>query len=216
MPQAWLLGPFVIKVDLVLIIVSFVLGFLFFYWISPYPKEKTKNIIDTVSNIFITFMIAIWIGKIVLQFQTFLSDPVAILAYPANTNAFYIAVILTILFSKWRWIKSIDQYYDNLYVFSTVFLTTNFIYSFLDHILYQKNWLYLIGLILLLVFIIYSSDKKSPNIIANITLIGWGLLQIVTQTTIFQFTPHLIFYIVFVMIGVLQGYTYYRNRRSMR
>ncbi|WP_018933457.1 hypothetical protein [Gracilibacillus lacisalsi] len=215
MPQAWLLGPFVIKIDLVLIIIGFVLGFLFFYWISPYQKQKTKNLIDTVSNIFITCLISIWIGKIVLQFQTFLSDPVAILAYPANTNAFYLAVIITILFSKWRWIKTIEQYYDNLYVFSTVFLSASFIYSFLDHILYHENWLYLIALITLLFFIIYSSDKKSPIIIANITLIGWGLLQIVISTSIFQFKPHLIFYIFLVMIGVLQGYTYYRNRGSL-
>ncbi len=211
MPQAWLLGPFVIKVDLVFMFVSFVLGFLFFYGVSPYEKGKRRGLLDRVSNILITLVVSIWIGKVVLQWSTFLSDPIAILAYPANTNAFYIAIIITILFSKWRWISTINQYYDHLYVFNTVFLAASFIYSFLHHIFYQTNWLYLIGLLLLLFFIIYYSDKKSPITISNTTLIGWGLLQTVIQTTIFQFSPHVIFYMLLVMIGVLQGYIYYRN-----
>ncbi|MBM7573255.1 hypothetical protein [Aquibacillus albus] len=53
MPSAWLIGPLVIKSELVVLIGSFLLGIVFFRFISPNSKLETKKRIDGLVNLFI-------------------------------------------------------------------------------------------------------------------------------------------------------------------
>ncbi len=44
MPSAWMIGSLVIKSDLVVLIGSFIVGFLFFWFMSPTQKWKQKKV----------------------------------------------------------------------------------------------------------------------------------------------------------------------------
>ncbi len=210
MPQAWLIGPFVIKLDLLFMIISFLLGVIFLYVLSPYSKENTKKAIDSTTNLLFTLVVAIWIGKILLNIQGFIADPIAILAYPSNTNALYIGIVLTLLFSRWKWVKTSTQYFDSLFSWNLVFITAQFSYTFLQHIFYSSQWLNVIGLLVLVMYIVYVSNKKSVMFIGTTTLIGWSLIQIIlnplTYTAVFQFSPHFTFYVFLILVGFLQWY----------
>ena len=85
-----------------IIIISFVVGLIFFYMISYLSKEQRKAQIEEIVSQLINFIIFIWIGKIILNFSIFIKDPLAILAYPSNAEAFYLAVLFSaiLLFYK--------------------------------------------------------------------------------------------------------------------
>ncbi|WP_058308803.1 hypothetical protein [Gracilibacillus massiliensis] len=211
MPQAFMLGSLVIKTELIITIASFVIGFILFYFLSPFEKQRTKQLLDTVSNIFLTLIISLWIGKILWNIDVFVKDPMAILTYPSNTLALYLALILTIGYTWWKWIRTFASYQDHLYVFTTIFLLASFLNSFMEQIFFQTNWQYLVGLLILLSYLIAFSGKKATAVLANTMLVGWGILQIFIDAHVFQFAPDLIFYLLIVLLGVLQIVLYYRN-----
>src|SRR5690625_5351516 len=82
--------------SIAMIIFSFVGGFILFYFTSPLSKIKKKEQMNEMVNQLINLVLFIWLGKIVLNVSTFIQDPIAILAYPADSNAFYFGTILTL------------------------------------------------------------------------------------------------------------------------
>lgn len=58
-----------------IIIISFVVGLIFFYMISYLSKEQRKAQIEEIVSQLINFIIFIWIGKIILNFSIFIKDP---------------------------------------------------------------------------------------------------------------------------------------------
>ncbi|SHM65851.1 hypothetical protein [Gracilibacillus kekensis] len=211
MPQAFMLGSLVIKTELIMIIASFVIGCILFYFLSPFDKKQTRQLLDTASNILFTLIISLWIGKVLWNIDVFLSDPMAVLTYPSNTMALYLALILTIGYSWWKWIRTFRSYQGHLYVLITIFLLASFLHSFMEQIFFQTSWQYLVGLLILLSYLIACSGKKAPGVLANTMLIGWGLLQMIINAPVFQFAPSLIFYILIVVLGILQKYLHYSN-----
>src|SRR5690625_3616935 len=85
MPSFWMFLP------IAHIAGSFIAGFIFFYLMSALSKAKKKQQAEEVTSLLINFVIYIWIGKILLNFLTFIKDPLAVLAYPSNSHAFYIS-----------------------------------------------------------------------------------------------------------------------------
>lgn len=121
MPSAWMIGSLVIKSDLVVLIGSFIVGFLFFWFMSPTQKWNKKKWIEEASNLLVVFVITLWIGKIFTNLHSFISDPISILAYPSDSKAFYIAVLLTVIFESYRKTKRDKQVIDLLYTFLNIF-----------------------------------------------------------------------------------------------
>ncbi|WP_018930915.1 hypothetical protein [Gracilibacillus lacisalsi] len=139
MPSAWLIGPLVIKSELVLLIGSFLLGIVFFRFISPYSKLETKKRIDRIMNLFMMFVVFLWLGKIITNLSTFINDPLPILAYPSDSKAFYVAVTLSIVYVKFNLAKDYHQGIDVLYVWFFVFFIASFVYGFVQMIFWSSS-----------------------------------------------------------------------------
>ncbi|MCT2536764.1 hypothetical protein NC661_13970 [Aquibacillus koreensis] len=209
MPSAWLIGPLVIKSSLVVTLVSFIVAIIFYRFTSPFPKMEAKQHVDQVGNILITFIFSLWIGKILLGFATFIKDPIAILAYPSDSNALYIGLVFTIIYVWFKYIRKQVEWTPILYAWICVFLTASFINEFVQIISGQhsRTWGYLGVLIVLLFIILFLQEKYSIVTMTSILLVGWGLgqllLKLVIGTTVFQFNVSLFFYSLIMVSGVL-------------
>lgn len=164
-----------------MLIVSFLVGLLFFYVTSPDTKEIKKQQIDETTSLLFNFIIFIWIGKIVVNFSRFIKDPLAILAYPSNSNAFYIAsllIIVNILYNSIRKKKEMTSVFKS---FVPLFLAASFIYEFLQVIVLgnRGDLLYLALITILLVVFLLLQGKISSYRSSFIVCIAWIIGQLV-------------------------------------
>src|SRR5699024_11194298 len=87
---------------------------------------------EEVLSLIINFVIFIWVGKIVLNVSTFVSDPLAVLAYPSNAAAFYVATFfffINIGYKIWRHSFNVVEW---LGAFVPVFLASTFIHKIIQ------------------------------------------------------------------------------------
>ncbi|MBM7600890.1 hypothetical protein JOC34_003304 [Virgibacillus halotolerans] len=169
-------------------------GFIVFFVISDLPKSHKKKMISEMISQLINFVIYIWLGKIILDLALFVKDPLAILAYPSNAHAFYLAVLFSVLTLAYK------QFYRKVDMVSfipaciPVFLSASFVYEFIQFVWYDHT--YAIGnLILLTVLIIVGlliRDRIRSTIVTTIMIIGWStgmllLTFILPLTTVFGY-----------------------------
>ncbi|WP_077602937.1 hypothetical protein [Oceanobacillus sojae] len=156
---------------------SFLVGCLSLFIMNDLPaKTKKKHIAEIISQL-INFILFMWIGKIVLNLSSFLSDPLTILAYPADSTAFYFAVISSIimLFYKGKQ-KKLDMtpFMDS---FVHVFLVASFLYEFLEIILkdnvYALGYLLLLSVLIILYF--FLRERIQIRLLLLIILSSWSL-----------------------------------------
>ncbi|WP_010648806.1 MULTISPECIES: hypothetical protein [Oceanobacillus] len=76
-----------------IIALSFAVGFLSFYLLSDLTREQKKLQVEEIISQLFNFVIFIWIGKILINLSTFISDPLSILAYPSDSKSFYFAIV---------------------------------------------------------------------------------------------------------------------------
>lgn len=123
------------------------------------------------------FVLFMWLGKILLNLSVFLKDPLAILAYPSNSIAFYIAVFLSFFTIA---IKSKRQKIDLtrfINAFIHVFLITSFLYEFIL-IVWNNNTYSIKYMSLLAVLIITFVAIHARVTIFRLNIImaiGWSL-----------------------------------------
>lgn len=77
-------------------ILSFVLGFVVFFLISNRAKPQKITLIKEVFSQTINFVLFIWLSKILLNLPLLFRDPLAMLAYPSSSKAFYLAVLFSV------------------------------------------------------------------------------------------------------------------------
>ncbi|HLQ98670.1 MAG TPA: hypothetical protein VK135_08275 [Candidatus Dormibacteraeota bacterium] len=193
-----------------IIVISFIVGFAFFYITSPLQKELKKAQLEEMFSQLVNFIIFIWVGKIILNFSIFINDPLAILAYPSNSDAFYIAILLSaiLLFYK-NWKKKLNVI-QLITSFLPVFLVASFLYEFiqmmLDHNTFSFGYLTL-STILLVLFLLIHEHLTSGNLIL-VMLVSWslGILVLVyTQpfVTIFGYIMAPWFIVLFLITNLL-------------
>lgn len=78
-----------------IIAISFGLAFLVFDLMSPLAKTQRKKEIGEAASQLINFVLFLWLAKILLNLPLFVQDPLAVLAYPSNSEAFYLATLFT-------------------------------------------------------------------------------------------------------------------------
>lgn len=182
------------------------MGFIFFRFTSPFSKSETKQRIDEIGSILVAFVISLWIGKIMTNISTFLSDPGATLAYPSDSKAFYVALLLTIIYGKVKVVKDYQHVLHLLLSWMYIFLSASFVYEFVqitvgDGVL---TWGY-IGLltVLLIIFILLQEKVKTPQLLF-VSILGWSsgqlALSIFYHTSVFQFYLDQVFYVI-IAIG---------------
>ncbi|WP_339228739.1 hypothetical protein NSQ77_02965 [Oceanobacillus sp. FSL K6-2867] len=157
------------------IIISLAVGVIFHYFFSHLPKNEKKKYTDELISQLINFILFIWVGKILLSVSLFVQDPLAVLAYPGDSNAFYLAVLFTAIIIIYKTLRK----NLNLFVFAEaltyVFLISLFIYEFLQLVLkddiYSLGYLILSGILLIIFFFIHDRIKLFSLLMMILT--GW-------------------------------------------
>lgn len=177
-------------ISLASIFFSIIVGLLIYYWISPSNKEEMKIQFEKVVNFLLNFIIFMWIAKVVLNITIFIKDPLAVLAYPADSTAFYLAIIAS--FTRLVFKQKNLNLFNFLSVLLPVVLTASFMFEFTQFI-QDHNWYSLTNMIvfmILVTFFYYFIDKISPLNLYLILLISW-----LTGTLIMYFTqPYVSFF----------------------
>lgn len=198
-----------ILISLAIIIVSFLGGIISFYVISQDDKEQKKKEIEAIVSLAINFVIYIWIGKIIVNFNKFITDPLAILAYPSNSYAFYIAtlfIIINLYYRKYRHEEQVDVI---IHAFIPVFLSTSFFYEFLqvtiENTPYNKSYLLLITALTIGYIALYSKVSRSMQTVlfSIVLLLGQLLLTFIYKITIFGYRLLPIYFIILIVIVIV-------------
>ena len=175
MPAVW------VFMSIVILIISFIAGFIFFYVTSSLTNHVKKKQLEEITSLLIDFIILIWIGKLILNINVFISDPLAVLAYPSNSKAFYIAVLLLILHIGYQVKRHKFEIKTLLFSFVPVFLVASFVYEFIQ-IVWVGNtftWCYLGLLMVLLIIYLIFHDRISSKRITFSLLTIWSLGQLI-------------------------------------
>ena len=202
--------------DIGIIVVSIAAGFISFYIISNLSKGTKKRNIEELTSQFINFVIFIWLGKIIIHFSTFIKDPLAILAYPSDSSAFYLAVLfITILLAYKAKRKKLDSEAFTE-AFLHVFLVASFSFEFIQLVWNNNPFAlgYLILLTILLVLYFTLNERITVHRLVIILLIGWssgmtGLFFLQPIVTVFGYNltrvaVALFFVICFLIILFIQ------------
>ncbi|MCM3397178.1 hypothetical protein M3638_04920 [Oceanobacillus profundus] len=141
-----------------IMVFSFSMGFLIYYFITDLIKEEKKNHMDKVLGQLINFVIFIWIGKILLNITTFIVDPIAILSYPSNSHAFYLAVLFSLVTIVFQWKLGRIDVLLFLNAFIHIFLSASFVYEFIQITwngnMYSIGYMGLVALLMIVIVII--------------------------------------------------------------
>ncbi len=151
-------------------------GIFIFYSTSHLSKETKKIHIEQMISELINFVIFIWLGKMITNITLFVKDPLAVIAYPSDSKALYIAVLLSgitlFIKSKKGKIHAIALFES----FLPVFLTGSFLYEFIQIVWLNKGGTigYFILITILLVLYFSIRDRLGTNVLFIIFLSGWS------------------------------------------
>lgn len=150
---------------IIIIAISFGLAFLVFYLMSLLSKEQRKKGVSEVTSQLINFVLFLWLAKILLNLPLFVQDPLAVLAYPSNSEAFYLATLFTggLLFYQSKKKKIAGALFAHSLV--QVILAASFFYEFIQ-LVWRDNPFslhYLIVFAVLLVLFYVLQGRMSPQ-----------------------------------------------------
>ncbi|WP_164668843.1 hypothetical protein [Virgibacillus doumboii] len=203
-----------------IMVFSFSIGFIALYIFGGLSKNKRKIYVDEMVSQLINLIIFVWAGKIILHFSIFIGDPLSILAYPSDSNSFYLAVFFSaVLFfykaSKWQ----LDTLLF-LESFLLVLLMASFTYEFTQYIWNDNPFAfgYLILLAVLLIVFIFSQNRFSSGTLILVILTVWclgvmSLLFIQPFVTVFGYIITPWFLSLFYIVGFLYILFCKRKRR---
>lgn len=195
-----------ILISIAIIMVSLIGSVILFFLISEDEKALKKKQIEDVISLTINFVIYIWLGKIIVNFNKFITDPLAILAYPSNSYAFYIAslfIIINLLYRKYRHEERIDQI---LQAFVPIIISASFLYEFLQVTIekqpYNKSYLFFITALTIGYIAFHGKMTRTmqSNLFGIILLLGQLLLTITNNITIFGYRLLPIYFIILIVI----------------
>ncbi|MGD6940566.1 hypothetical protein ACQCT6_00835 [Cytobacillus gottheilii] len=188
---------------------SFLAGVIAFYFLSEQSKEQKKKELDEVITALLNFVIFMIIGKVLINWRIFIDDPLAVLAYPSNSSAFYLAVLFSIVLIVYKSKYKQLPFVGFSAAFLHIFLSATFLYEFIQ-LVWKNNSLSLGNMIiagLVLVLYFYLRERlKSVNLVCAL-LIGWSAGMLILSyfqpfITIFGFIVASWFVLVFLVLGL--------------
>ncbi|KGP71233.1 hypothetical protein [Pontibacillus yanchengensis] len=207
MPNAWMLGPLIIQRSFVFLAVSLLLGVILFQVLSPFSKSYVKQLTNELSSFFFAFVVSIWLAKIVVNIGTFMNDPRAVLAYPSNSNAFYLAFVFILPYSMlYVYRRNLNRNHIGIALFY-VFILASIFYEFANIVVDQNVAVHVIQLGILVVTLIvllssqYFLTRLSLYISITVFTIGYLIVaSIFAQTHILLYTVDTWFWIISLMV----------------
>ena len=195
--------------SIILLVMSFLAGLGYFYIQSEQSKAIRKKQLEATSSILINIVIYIWLGKVIANLPKFIEDPLAILAYPSNSTAFYIASILGFINIMINVIKkkvALDTY---IIAFIPVFIGASLIFEFVSYINNgtTSNLTYFILLVVLVSLQLLMYKKTSIIKLNLIIVLIWAFVKllfsfVLSYTTIFNYMIHPLYFIIIILITI--------------
>src|SRR5690625_2110815 len=203
-----------------LIIVSLAIGFLTFYLLSDLSKDMKKKQIDELLSQLINFVILVWVGKIVINLQTFIIDPFSVLAYPSDSKAFYFAVAAITFILLYKRIRKNFDLITFIHSFIYVFLFGSFVYEFIEVVFYNHPFaivqLILLSILIAIFLFINTQFKVIDQIFILLTSLKIGILILIFNQpfiTVFNYTIELWFVVLFYLVNSI-GLMIYKRKRD--
>lgn len=222
MYDAIVFGPLIIKYSLLIIIASFLIIFLLFRLISPYDKETIKRDLDRVTDLLLFTILAIIVTKIVLNFQLFLSEPIAVLAYPSDAKDLFFASLVVIVRIVWL-VKKKTVIWPTFFDSLTRFLLFSHFISLFGFTIISNEQVLLYQLaihFMLLIGFIWFGEKTKDQRFIPLTVIIFGFTQailgIIYPVIFFGYYVGAGYYALIGLIGVQQLYQVYKKRREQQ
>ncbi|WP_153723428.1 hypothetical protein [Sporosarcina cascadiensis] len=197
-------------ISISILVFSIALSILLFYLMSELPKEQKKKMVDEMVSQLINFVLFMWAGKVLLNLSVFITDPMAILAYPGDSGAFYAAVLFSGLLLSYKVKRG---HLEGLAVgraFVHLYLSAAFLYEFIQYTwndqIYSLRSLILLA-ILLGVFT-YLNGRMATGKLLGILLTVWTfgmavLLTIQPYVTVFGYMIKPWFLLLFFAANLL-------------
>lgn len=200
------------------IIISFGVGFLFYYVYFPSDKEGKRQQIEQTSSLLINLVIFIWIGKVILHLELLFKDPLAVLAYPSDSNAFYLGCLMLLIQIIYKVVRKQLQYDLLIASFVPIFLFTSFVYEFIEIIYFEDKYAWaslLLYTLLLVLYLLIPRNRLQNN--SHLFLLLWVvgqmlLLYTMSFATIFHYTIKLPFLIISLIL-IISLHIYIKQRK---
>lgn len=203
-----------------MLVISFIIGMAFFFFTNPSSIEQRKKQLESVLSLIINFVIFVWISKIILNLSLFVSDPLAVLAYPSHSTAFYSAtafLVINIIYRVRRHNMNVMAWLEG---FTPVFLAAAFSYEFFAmlesaHLSGIIQLIFLMGL--LVVYLILDrkvSSAKRALLLMTVWALGQFILSFIDpQVAVFGYRLSRWFSLAIVI--VFAGYIFYNQRKQV-
>ena len=159
-----------------MIVISMVVALAVYYLMTDLPKKEKKKIDELTSQI-VNFVIYIWIAKILLNLSLFITDPMAVLAYPSSAEAFYLAALFSVITLAIQSYRKKLQVIPLIMTFIPVFLISTFLFEFMQFTVMDESYaisqIVLSGLLLIVFY--WIQGKVSIDLLILIMLVGWSV-----------------------------------------
>ncbi|MFD2751180.1 hypothetical protein ACFSUM_12245 [Virgibacillus siamensis] len=160
-----------------IMVFSIGIGFITLIIFGGLIKEQRKLYLEEMLSQFINLILFVWAGKIILNFSVFITDPMSVLAYPSDSNSFYLAVFFSAVlffYKSSKWDLDTLLFLESILL---VLLMASFTYEFIQYIWYGNQFAfgYLILLAVLLLVFIFSRNRFTPAALILVILTVWCL-----------------------------------------
>ncbi|MBT2582859.1 hypothetical protein [Planococcus sp. ISL-109] len=168
--------PAIAIIPILLYVFSMILGFAVFYIISDLVKEQKKKQAGEALSQIINFVLFIWLSKILLNLPLLLRDPLAALAYPSGSQAFYLAILFSaaLLFFSAR--SGRIQCWQLIQTLLYILLPAAFFYEFAQLAWFDDAYAFgnLILYAVLVALFLGLNDRVSPYAVGSVLLSMWA------------------------------------------
>lgn len=163
-------------------IFSIGLGAAVFYLVSDFESGQKKKQIEEALSQIVNFVLFNWLSKILLNLPLLFSDPLAVLAYPSDSRAFYLAIFFSTAFLVYGMKSKGIQGWPLVQTLLYLLLPAAFFYEFA-----QLAWfddVYALGNLILyavlLALFLGLNDRLNPYAVGQVLLSVWtgGMLLI--------------------------------------
>lgn len=206
LPEAIILGPLVLKATLIVTVLGLLGGVLFVYFTSPFNKDIVKLHVNKLFDVILYFIIFTIVSKVLLNIELFFEDPVAVLAYPSDSKAFYLASITTLIvigFSLKKQTMDIRSFIDSLF---RLIVGSQFIQLFLTLTMttYHASIYQLALTFLTLILLVFLTKDNLPigiliGLIALFSVMSFGL-SFIGSVPLFGFYVGGFYYLILGLI----------------
>lgn len=182
-------------ISVAVLVISAVFGSIIYILMNI--DDDRKKMLEELFSQFVNLLIFIIIIKVLMNLDIFTSDPLAVLAYPSSSAAFYAAIVLTgalIVYKAHKGKLDLKRFLEALIV---VFLTSSMMYEFIYFIIYDSTDTFsrfiMNAIAFIIFYMLYGRFEKRNVLIITVLLWSAGLLILSVlggTVTVFDYTMY--------------------------